>query len=74
MPKSENSILDPVAFMIAVYCKNDIATKQILRAIANSPTASSSLNGREAKTVVSKTLNIMSQNARNWVRDLYEKF
>jgi hypothetical protein len=67
-----NSILDPIAFMIAVYCRNEIATKQILRAIANA--AGTSLTGREAKTIVSKTLNIMSQDAREWVRGLYENF
>lgn len=73
MPKLEtNSILDPIAFMIAVYCKNEIATKQILRVIANAPSASAT--GREAKTIVSKILNVMSQDAREWVRGLYENF
>lgn len=66
MSKMDNSLIDPIALMLAVYCKNEIATRQILRIMANTETT------REAKTVVSKLLNIMTPQAKEWVRELYE--
>lgn len=70
MSKTDNSLVDPVAFMVAAHCKNDIAARQILRTMANTETGSA----REAKTIVLKTLNIMNPQTREWVKGLYEKF